>query len=154
MDSENIIYLYLHDDHFSVVSSAPAFFSRSYYCDQCDVGFNDRHDHSCIKKCPCCYNNPPCVYNKGKKCKICNRYFRSEECFNNHVKQYSNEEKSSICDRIRRCPDCKKYIYRANKKHHRCGFFTCNTCKIEVEKMDIYAICNRLMQQSMISKRT
>lgn len=115
----------------------PAFFSRSYYCDNCDVAYNDKYDHRCEKSCPSCYKSPQCIDENGEYCKTCNRYFRSKTCFNNHKLEYivaKTGQSSSVCDRIQRCKSCKKHILRANLRQHRCGFYKCNVCKEEVKR--------------------
>jgi len=126
-----------------------AFFGRSYYCDECNVGYNNIGEHRCTATCPCCYATPPCKVDESKLCKDCCRYFRNGTCFENHklIKKQTihieTEEKSnavSICDRIRRCKKCNKHLFRAHKKKHQCGYFDCRTCKKYVkQKGNIYS---------------
>lgn len=138
------IYLYHHDANFDVITSMPAFFSRVYFCNSCNVAYNNQVDHRCSNKCPCCYSTPPCFQTVMLFCKHCNRYFRSSSCLEKHRainKPLDSTEDAntlnratSICDRIQRCKKCNKHIQRAHRKIHKCGYFECRTCKREVKK--------------------
>ena len=44
---EKQIYLYHAANHFSVITSMPAFLERAYFCKRCKVGYNDRGTHIC-----------------------------------------------------------------------------------------------------------
>jgi len=47
--AEKIINLCAHDNHYDVIRSMKAFFSRGYFCDACNVGYNDKSKHLCEK---------------------------------------------------------------------------------------------------------
>jgi len=125
-----------------------AFFARSYFCQNCNVAYNNVESHRCIMTCPCCYATPQCKQNKNglKFCNDCYRYFRNEACFTNHklIKKQNRTQRmsttsgdtspTSICDRIQCCKKCKKHVQRAHKKQHKCGYFDCKTCKIYVKQ--------------------
>jgi len=136
--AEKIINLCAHDEHYDVITKMPAFFSRSYFCDTCNVGYNDKSSHRCEKRCPCCYETPPCENADSKMCRDCNRYFRNSMCFENHLKKNkSGDDLVSVCDRFKRCTVCKRHLSHANRKTHKCGYFYCRTCKEEVERHGI-----------------
>lgn len=116
----------------------PAFFSRSYFCDLCNVAYNDKLDHRCDVKCPCCYAEPSCEGNKNILCQDCNRYFKNEQCFKQHKEMHTLKNKkiktTSICNRVQRCKKCNRHERRAHLKKHKCGYFDCRVCKQQVEK--------------------
>ena len=45
------LYLYHVDSHYSVITSMTAFVERSYYCDNCQVGYNNLGIHVCELVC-------------------------------------------------------------------------------------------------------
>lgn len=124
----------------------PAFFSRDYYCESCNFGYNDKFKHRCSAICSCCYQSPACVVDKLEFCKDCRRYFRNKLCFQHHKKaigksldascetQSTQNKATSICDRVQRCKKCHKHITNAHKNDHKCGYFVCRICKQETKK--------------------
>lgn len=73
-EAEKVLHLYLHDNHFDVITSVPAFFSRSYYCETCNKGYSNKEDHKCNKDgCPGCQTETRCVVENWVKCSDCNR---------------------------------------------------------------------------------
>jgi len=123
------------------------FFSRIYFCHECNTANNSMEDHRCHGTCPCCYSKPQCKEDKLRHCNDCRRFFRNETCFNNHkmIKQQrglrtssndqeENDYKTSICNRVQRCKKCNKHIRRAHTKKHECGFFDCRICKLHVKQ--------------------
>ena len=107
------------EDHFHGVTSVPALLNRSFYCHQCNRGFNqqDAEHHNCERlNCDKCRrtngkckgfkeNQPPSEY-----CQACNRTFRGPYCFAAH--------KRSLCAKMKKCPDCCK-VYKFKKKKKR-----------------------------------
>ncbi len=53
-EKEKRIYLYLHDNHYDVITTMPGFLARSYYCNTCKKGYNSRESHLCSNACRCC----------------------------------------------------------------------------------------------------
>jgi len=101
-----------------------AFFSRGYFCDACNVGYNDKSKHLCEKKCPCCHQIPPIENDNSSTCEKCNRYFRNSICFENHLKKYGSDESSvSVCEKFKRCKASKRHVTDANKKKHNAAIF-------------------------------
>lgn len=68
-----------------------AFFSRSYFCEDCNTSHNDWNTHRCKTKCSMCYHSPPCKTVKIIKCDQCNCVFKSQHCFDNHARKYKNK---------------------------------------------------------------
>ena len=68
------IYLFLHDRHYDVITSMPAFLSKSYYCHKCKRAYSNKLDHLCSGMCKSCrsyefyVNDPVC-------CDQCKRTF-------------------------------------------------------------------------------
>ncbi|XP_070556736.1 uncharacterized protein [Ptychodera flava] len=83
--AEHNIYLYYHDNHYDVITSMCAFLKRSYYCHQCNIGYNNYHGHYCRDFCNCCRALSVCPLSEDfVYCIDCHRYFRGQKCFENH----------------------------------------------------------------------
>uniref|UniRef100_A0A914VZ48 Uncharacterized protein n=1 Tax=Plectus sambesii TaxID=2011161 RepID=A0A914VZ48_9BILA len=84
-EKEKVISLYLHDNHYDVITSVAAFFRQSYFCHSYDQVYEKREEHRCKKMCRYCYRSPTCKGdNSCHYCTNCNRYFPSIVCFNEH----------------------------------------------------------------------
>ena len=120
--SDKQLYLYLCDDHFSVITSMPAFLQRTYFCKRCQVGYSNLGTHTCANDCKQCKNGLDCAFVKWKNCSSCHRYFKSEECYANHLR-------NKICHAVKACPVCRMTysIYREHKCYHK----YCQYCKKE-----------------------
>ena len=120
--SEKQIYLYLAENHFSVITSMHAFLGRAYFCKKCQVGYSNLGDHACIGGCKQCKNTQACLLVKWHGCSGCDRYFKSQECYENHLK-------NQTCHALKACPECGKThtIYRDHKCHHN----YCKYCRKE-----------------------
>jgi hypothetical protein len=61
-EHQNAIYLFLHDKHYDVITSMPAFFARKRYCHTCKKPYDKTVDHMCPNACQCCrFPNCPIV---------------------------------------------------------------------------------------------
>ena len=61
-EKETRIYLFLHDNHYDVITSIPAFFARKRYCHTCKKGYDKIVDHICPDSCKLCsFPNCPIV---------------------------------------------------------------------------------------------
>lgn len=98
VQAPKIIHLYHYDNHYCVITSMAAFFSRGYFCEHCDVSYNDKEWHKCKTKCSMCYHSPPCKTINIVACDKCNSVFKSQKCFENHKRMYAQKptEKDSI----------------------------------------------------------
>jgi hypothetical protein len=73
-DKEKRIYLFLHDKHFDVITSMPAFIVRKKYCHTCKKGYDHQREHLCGDTCKLChFQNCPIV--SWISCSDCNRFF-------------------------------------------------------------------------------
>ena len=106
----------ISNHHFDGCTSFPAFVNRSYYCLDCERGFNtnDRTNHSC----------------QGNRCSACGRfdcrdYVRGTQptdyCTLCHCKFYG-----AYCKKT--CLKCQaKYTVVPNQRH-KCGYAKCLVC--------------------------
>ncbi|XP_030830169.1 uncharacterized protein LOC115919853 isoform X1 [Strongylocentrotus purpuratus] len=53
-DRHHTIYLYVHDNHFDLITSMAAFYNKSYFCHECLVGYDKKLRHDCIFRCKLC----------------------------------------------------------------------------------------------------
>ncbi|KAK6183417.1 hypothetical protein SNE40_010904 [Patella caerulea] len=89
-------HLHLHDRHYDVITSMPAFVERSYFCETFQVGYNHAEIHSCHVMCQGCKTmGPPCPPDPNTKtCYRCHRVFRQTSCrrFQSQVQYMSSVE--------------------------------------------------------------
>jgi hypothetical protein len=71
-DKEKKIYLFLHDNHYDVITSMPAFFARKRYCHDCKKTYDKTVEHLCPNACQCC-RFPNCPIVSWVSCVDCNR---------------------------------------------------------------------------------
>ena len=120
IDSDKQLYLYHHQNHFSVITSMPAFVARSYYCNVCDVGYNNVGLHICKDGCPCCKAQQRCEFVEWKTCSLCRIHFVSDRCYQRHLTK-------GLCNVIQACADCGKVHHTYYE--HVCGSVYCKVCK-------------------------
>jgi hypothetical protein len=48
------IYLYHHDNHYSLITKMKSFVNNSYYCTECNKGYDHKEKHKCLQVCPSC----------------------------------------------------------------------------------------------------
>ena len=128
--SDNVtpIYLYLHDNHYDIVTSMPGFLRRSYFCHKCRKGYSNKFDHLCPGMCKSC-RAYECVVNDPLTCDECKRFFKNRACYDRHKVQIGGTK--SICQTIKKCEKCGKStdVRNLNSKGHICGK-KCSTCGI------------------------
>ena len=130
--SDNVtpIYLYLHDNHYDIITSMTGFLSRVYYCHKCKKGYSNKFDHLCPGMCKSC-RSYECVVNDPLKCDECKRFFKNRACYDRHKVQIGGTK--SICQTIKKCEKCGKSTDVRNlRKGHVCGK-KCSTCGIVLE---------------------
>ena len=121
------IYLYLHDNHYDVITTMPGFLSRSYFCHTCRKTYNNKLGHLCKEMCKLC-RAYDCVEGNGDRvCNECNRWFKSKACYDRHKEPVGGAR--SVCEGVRKCKKCGKAmeINKLNSKGHICGK-KCSTC--------------------------
>ena len=121
------IRLLKSNDHFDGCTSFPAFVDRSYYCLDCEKGFNsnDKDHHSCKgKRCTACarFNCPDYVPGTQPKdhCTKCNTNFFGPSCKGHHYEKQ--------CQTHKTCKNCQAMYMVIKGKRHRCGFSKCPVC--------------------------
>ena len=147
------------DQHYHGCTSFSGFLDRSYYCHQCDRGYNteDFKNHPCEGRCcPSCLSLQCKDYLEVKKalpagsfpnpslpCDKCGRRFFGTHCMADHLKQTSTTH--SLCEINKKCPSCKK-VYEArplekrrggpipHRYRHRCGWAECPFCEKQVDQ--------------------
>ena len=88
---KNKIFLYHYGEpghaHFDTIVIVNALLNRSYYCDICDKGFQNRNGHKCIDWCNVCGREKCEKVGNWGSCPDCNKKVRSKQCFIEHKKQ-------------------------------------------------------------------
>ena len=75
-DNNNVtpIYLYLHDNHYDVITSMPGFLSTSYFCHKCKKSYSKNSDHLCDAMCGSCRSYDCVIDGNGMVCNECERW--------------------------------------------------------------------------------
>ena len=141
--SDKMIGLIKEDEHYDGCNSFQGFLDTSYFCHECNRGFDhdDYKNHLCLSKwCPSCKRKdcPDFMEAKGRK-------FFGDRCYNYHLQRRSLKIKS-ICDTYKKCPDCC-HVYELDKNvrpgrnnrrpEHVCGWGECHICEKKV-KLDTH----------------
>ena len=127
-DAPNKICLLKSNDHFDGCTSFPAFLDRSYYCLNCQKGFNtnDKAHHPCKgRRCTACsrFNCENYVPGTQPKdyCTQCYTSFFGQQCKQHHFE-------SKQCQTHKTCLQCQVVYMVIKGKRHRCGFSKCPVC--------------------------
>ena len=127
------IYLYLHDNHYDVITTMPGFLSTSYFCHKCSQSYSNKFDHLCDGMCKSC-RSYDCVLNgNGLKCNECDRLFKNKTCYDQHKESVDGAR--SVCQTIRKCGKCGKSmdVRKLNPKGHICRK-KCSTCGVVLDE--------------------
>ena len=121
------IYLYLHDNHYDVITTIPGFLSNSYFCHKCSQPYSKKFDHVCPGMCKSCRSYDCVLIGNGLKCNECDRLFKNKACYDQHKEPVDGAR--SVCQTIRKCGKCGKSmdVRKLNPKGHICGK-KCSTC--------------------------
>ncbi|KAE9522228.1 hypothetical protein AGLY_017373 [Aphis glycines] len=145
-DKKTKIYLYKNGYHFDVITSMAGFLGKSYYCKECDISYNNKDKHKCVKDknvCGLCMKSIHLSSTKNKiYCQDCNRYCYNQECLDDHI---------FICMLSHKCIYCNKICQRYDD--HKCGIEKCINCwkEVEIEKHNCYI--QRIRQKGGKCKR-
>ena len=134
-DATHKIILLKSEHHYDGRTSLTGFVNKSYWCHDCDRGFNqnDAAHHPCEgTTCRSCNRNQPrpCPdYDKFKKpdtiCNKCHLSFYGPNCLGFHLG-------SKTCGKMKKCLECRA-VYRVDRKHpHHCGWEECYSCHYDV----------------------
>ena len=135
---ENKIFLYHYGKpgyaHFDTIVKVNALLNKSYYCDICDKGFQNRNGHKCVQWCNVCGRDNCKKEGNWGTCPDCNKNVRSKECFIDHKKQkrgkgkMKNANLPSMCEQFWDCKECGAGMKRNEKATHECGELKCGNC--------------------------
>ena len=130
--SHKRIFLIKVGPHYHGYTSSGGFLSKSYFCYDCNRGFDhdDVNNHGCEgKRCRPCerLDYPDFIAAKQQHlplgqskpmprlhCPRCNRYFYGENCLVHH--RLETVKKRSIWNTVKRCPQCSKMNVANDKK--------------------------------------
>ena len=152
--SDKIIRIIKEDDHYDGCNSFLGFLSKSFFCNECNRGYdhNDHGNHPCKGKwCPSCHRKDCPDFAEAKRllgpgkfplpsslCRLCHRSFFGEDCYSYHLHR-RGKNILSICLTYRKCPDCFKTYEvenagksRSRPKQHKCGWGECPICEQQV----------------------
>ena len=113
------------DSHYHGCTSFPAIVNNTYYCPDCEKGYDheDAQHHPCQGRvCKSCHRKTCPDYRIGMmpttRCPKCNSLFFGADCLLFH-------RSGNTCGKYRTCPICQAEYQYNPKKHHRCGFAKC-----------------------------
>ena len=152
-----LILLVKVNDHYHGCTSFGGFLDWSYYCHDCDKGFDvdDITHHPCLGVwCQSCKRKKCVDHQKTKQdlprgekpkptqvCSSCDRSFFGNDCYASHLQD--SQHLRSLCATYRKCLSCrcqyeaapsKKKERISNKYRHRCGYGECPFCETEVDQ--------------------
>ena len=124
----NQIRLLKSNEHFDGCTSFTAITDRSYYCLDCEKGFNsnDKDHHACNgKRCTACSRFNCQEYVAGTQptdyCTHCNTKFFGPLCKGHHFD-------TKQCQTHKTCKNCQAVYMVIKGKRHQCGFSKCPVC--------------------------
>ena len=120
------IYLYLHNNHYDVITSMTGFLNQCYFCHTCRQAYDHKLNHLCPGMCKSC-RSYDCIVDDPLGCNECNRWFKSKACYDRHKEPVGGGR--SVCQGIKKCQKCGKSmeVRKLNSKGHVCGK-KCSTC--------------------------
>ena len=136
-DEKPRLTLYLHDNHFDVITTVPGFLGRVYFCFRCYKAYDHTTDHLCTNMCRAC-RGFGCIWeNDGIVCRECKRLFKSQSCYDRHKTEPINGGGRTVCQVIRVCEKCGKSMDVAKIRDggHICGR-KCRTCGVVITRED------------------
>ena len=128
-DAPHQIRLLKSNEHYDGCTSFPAFINKSYYCLNCEKGFNvdDKSHHSCRgKRCSACGQIGCQDFVPGTQpedyCTHCNTKFFGPSCKQHHFT-------TNQCQTHKTCHQCQGQYAVIKGKRHRCGYAKCHVCQ-------------------------
>ena len=140
-------------EHYHGCNSYSGFLDNSYFCHECNRGYNreDRANHSCDGKCCFACDSLRCADFKDAKstlppgkhpkptrlCSSCSRHFFGDQCYERHLQ--STTTTRSMCETTKKCLACcltydaapyKRSESASHPKYkHTCGVAECPFCQ-------------------------
>ena len=111
-----------------------ALLNKSYYCDNCDKGFQNRNGHICAVWCYVCWRDNCTKEGNWGACPDYNKICRSRNCFIEHKTQKTgkgvmkNVRLPSMCEQYWNCKECGAEMKRNDKATHECGEIKFGNC--------------------------
>ena len=90
------IYLYLHHNHYDVITKMAGFLGKSYYCHKCRKTYSDALKHVCPDMCKSCRSRDCKAGEGARQCDECNRWFKSKRCYDQHKEPVGKGK--SVCE--------------------------------------------------------
>ena len=139
-DEKPSISLYLHDNHFDVITTLPGFLNRSHFCHRCHKAYDHTVDHLCPAMCRSCRAFGCVLEGDGIVCNECDRLFKNQVCYDHHKEPIDGGGRS-VCEVIRKCEKCGKVMDVRQIEHgHICGK-KCRTCGLILNQEDTEHLC-------------
>ena len=128
------IYLYLHNNHYDVITSMTGFLSKCYFCHTCRRPYSNKLAHLCPGMCKSC-RSYDCIVDDPLECNECNRWFKSKACYDRHKEPVGGAR--SVRQGIKKCEKCRKSVEvgKLSSKSHICGK-KCSTCGLVLNEKD------------------
>ena len=130
------IHLLKSNDHFDGCTSFPDFVNRSYYCVDCERGFNtnNRTNHTYQgRHCSACSRFDCQDYVRGTRptdyCTLCHCKFYSAYYKHHHVV-------TKQCQSVKTCLKCQAQYTVVPDRRHKCGHAKCPVCQEWVSIQD------------------
>ena len=107
-DEKSTLILYLHDNHFDVITTLPGFLTKAYFCFRCHKAYSNTTDHLCTAMCRSCRGFGCILEGEGMVCSECKRLFKNQTCYDRHKNEPVNGGGRTVCQAIRQCERCGK----------------------------------------------
>ena len=120
--------------HFAVLTKMNALLGRAYYCNDCDMGYNNNTQHRCKISCDLCGRNKCLPSGKIVPCDRCHAQCHLQECLAKYRLQQSGKYPLK-CSTMYFCPDCKVSLKTMtwgrckDKRNHICIESFCKNCQ-------------------------
>ena len=127
-EKDKKIYLYMHNNHYDVITKMPGFFARVYYCHTCKKAYNNQEEHRCPNACKSCGFPSECPEVSWQTCHDCHRLLKSQQCYEQH--KQSRGDARSVCQSLVKCTKCQKVVRQCKQlpEKHQCGLTKCWIC--------------------------
>ena len=137
-DEKPTVSLYLHDNHFDVITKLPGFLNRSYFCHRCHKAYFHTADHLCPAMCRSCRAFGCVLEGDGIVCNECDRLFKNQACYDHHKEPIDGGGRS-VCEVIRKCGKAMD-VRKIKDGGHTCGK-KCRTCGLILNQEDTEHLC-------------